>query len=269
MYLRSHIAVILYLLLLGALVSGCHTVQRSTTYIPESTTIATVKEPTSKVESSTKAKTPTDYDEMRINLLKRKFDNPIVEELVKEASNWIGVPYNYGGMSQEGTDCSGFVMQIFVACTDIALPRNSRAQHEFCEIIAKEDLIPGDLVFFATGSDINRVSHVGFYIGNGEMIHASSSRGVIISSLSQNYYTKRFHSAGRINAIHSGKSHSRKSDTILSPSETTKPKDSGSSTTPKSETATSKRSNTNKSSDKKKTVSNEDTPEVVLPDFFE
>ncbi len=119
------------------------------------------------------------------------------ERLLKEADKWIGTPYVYGGNSSDGVDCSGFVLQVYKKALDIKLPRNSAKQQEFCTKLDRDNLREGDLVFFTVrGGD--SVGHVGIYIGNGRMIHASSSKGVIISPLSQKYYVDNFHSCGRI-----------------------------------------------------------------------
>ncbi len=125
--------------------------------------------------------------------------------LIKEAKSWIGTKYKYGGHSRSGTDCSGFVMQVYKAVYDFKLPRTSRDQHDFCKKINKKDLKVGDLVFFATGKSSSKVSHVGLYIGNGEFIHASSSKGVIITDLNKNYYVRTFVSAGRVEGIKDNK----------------------------------------------------------------
>ena len=118
--------------------------------------------------------------------------------LIREAKSWIGTKYVYGGQSRSGTDCSGFVMNVYLAVYDKKLPRTSKDQHAYCKIIDKKDLKVGDLVFFATGKSSSKVSHVGIYIGNDEFIHASSSKGVVIASLNQSYYVRTFVSAGRI-----------------------------------------------------------------------
>ena len=122
-------------------------------------------------------------------------------KLVKEAKSWLGTKYKYGGHSKEGTDCSGFVMQVFLKVYNVKLPRSSKSQHAYCTEIKKSKIEVGDLVFFATGKSKSTVSHVGIYIGNGEFIHASSSKGVVISKLEQNYYQRTFISAGRVPAI--------------------------------------------------------------------
>lgn len=122
-----------------------------------------------------------------------------ITALLGEARKWLGTPYNYGGHTRgKGTDCSGMIMELFLKIFDLKLPRSSAMQHEYSRRIDHSDLRPGDLVFFATGSRKDRVSHVGLYVGNGRMIHASSSRGVIESNLDDKYWRRTSHSAGRI-----------------------------------------------------------------------
>lgn len=122
-------------------------------------------------------------------------------KLLKEADRWIGVPYLYGGNGKDGVDCSGFVLQVYKSALGIGLPRNSAKQQEYATLTSLDNLREGDLVFFTVrgGKD---VGHVGIYIGDGRMIHASSSKGVIISPLSQKYYVDNFHSCGRIEQYH-------------------------------------------------------------------
>ena len=123
------------------------------------------------------------------------------KKLIKEAKKWLGTKYKYGGHSKDGTDCSGFVMEVYLLVYDIKLPRTSRDQQAFCKKIKKSELKIGDLVFFATTKNKNKVSHVGIYIGDGEFIHSSSSKGVVISKMSQNYYERTYHSSGRVKGI--------------------------------------------------------------------
>ena len=76
-----------------------------------------------------------------------------------------------------------------------SLPRTAREQYRQCEHISKDDLLEGDLVFFNTHGG---VSHVGVYLANGRFVHSSSSQGVMISSLSDHYFSRRFIGAGRV-----------------------------------------------------------------------
>lgn len=119
--------------------------------------------------------------------------------VVAEAFNWLGTKYRSGGTSRAGTDCSGLVWTIYADIMSIKMPRTAWEQQIFCQPVSRSALMPGDLVFFSPASN-GRVSHVGIYIGHDEMIHASST-GVIRSSLSENYYRRHFHSAGRVGGI--------------------------------------------------------------------
>lgn len=118
--------------------------------------------------------------------------------LVSEARKWIGTPYVYGGHSRKGTDCSGFLMEVFRECAGISLPRSSREQQAYCHPIDREYLAVGDLVFFSSKRSGGRVSHVGMYIGDGRMIHASSSRGVVEDNLASQYFVTYYQGAGRV-----------------------------------------------------------------------
>lgn len=127
------------------------------------------------------------------------YDAEVTNLLIKEARTWLGVPYLWGGNDRNGVDCSGFVVQVYLGALDIKLPRTAATQSDWCTNVKAEALNPGDLVFFDTTKDRNgRVSHVGLYIGDGQMIHASSSKGVIISSIEGNYYSNRLLSGGKV-----------------------------------------------------------------------
>lgn len=133
-----------------------------------------------------------------------KVDNSLPQEtraLLTEASKWLGTSYRYGGDTRSGVDCSGLVLNLYRSALAIKLPRSSAQQQEYCSRISKKDLMEGDLVFFTTGKG-SKVSHVGMYIGDGRMIHSSTSRGVIISALDEDYYARTFHSAGRVDSYY-------------------------------------------------------------------
>lgn len=128
-------------------------------------------------------------------------DAAMVERLIEGARGWIGTPYRYGGTDRSGADCSGFLQRLFADVAAVSLPRNSAKQAEYCRPVARERLQPGDLVFF-NGSRIGgSIGHVGLYVGGGRMIHASSSRGIIESSMTDAYYTPRYCCGGRVEAI--------------------------------------------------------------------
>lgn len=121
------------------------------------------------------------------------------KQIVDEAMTWMGTPYAYGKAEKgKASDCSGMVMSVYEKVTGIKLPRNSAQQKEFCNSLRKGDVLPGDLVFFATGKDPEKVSHVGIMIDDNRFIHASSSKGVVVSDASQPYYQRTFKGFGRV-----------------------------------------------------------------------
>lgn len=120
----------------------------------------------------------------------------ISRRIISTSMQYMGVPYVFGGTSPiYGFDCSGYVQYVF-AQAGISLPRTADAQFEVGTPIATPDLLPGDAVFFTTYT--YGASHVGIYIGDGNFIHASSSRGVTISSLSSSYYSTHYIGARRM-----------------------------------------------------------------------
>lgn len=147
------------------------------------------------------AEPPRNYIEVKFPsaeiVLEEEAVKASARDIVDESRRWLGTPYRYGGQSRKGTDCSGMVMKVFEA-KGIKLPRDSRSQQTWCQPIAKTSLRPADLVFFASNAGGSRVSHVGIFIGKGQFIHSSTSKGVIVSSLDEDYYIRHFHSAGRV-----------------------------------------------------------------------
>jgi cell wall-associated NlpC family hydrolase len=121
------------------------------------------------------------------------------KKLYHELKRWLGTPYAYAEHTcGEGTDCSGMVMEVYQAVYGIKMHRNSAKMLEVnCRIIDLDDLKEGDLVFFITSSD-GHVSHVGIYLKDNKFVHASSSRGVTVDDLRQNYYATHFHAAARV-----------------------------------------------------------------------
>ena len=107
----------------------------------------------------------------------------------------IGVSYKTGGTTTNGFDCSGFTSYVYKKL-GLSLPRTSATQYKVGTAVSKSKLKAGDLVFFNTSG--RGVSHVGIYVGSGKFAHSSSSRGVIISPLSQSYYANRYVGAKRI-----------------------------------------------------------------------
>lgn len=121
--------------------------------------------------------------------------DPTAASIVATAKTCLGVPYQWGGESMSGFDCSGLIMYVFKK-NGITLGRTCKAQYQNGAPISKSDLKPGDLVFFQN-TYTTGLSHAGIYIGEGKFIHASSD-GVMISSLSNSYWTSHYYGACRI-----------------------------------------------------------------------
>lgn len=115
--------------------------------------------------------------------------------IIDYAKQFLGVKYVFGGASPSGFDCSGFTMYVFKK-VGINLPHSAKAQYAMGTPVSRDNLIPGDLVFFETYK--KGISHVGIYIGDNKFIEASSSRGIAITSMSNSYYTPRYIGAVRI-----------------------------------------------------------------------
>lgn len=118
-------------------------------------------------------------------------------KLISSAHDLIGSPYIYGDIGKRGFDCSGFIYSLYLNQLEIKLPRSSYEQVNSGSKVDKTDLVPGDLLFFNTTG--KRISHVGLYIGDGNMIHASSGKArVRIDSINEGYYNQRYVTARRI-----------------------------------------------------------------------
>ena len=118
------------------------------------------------------------------------------QKIIATARQYLGVPYQWGGASPSGFDCSGFVQYVFGA-HGITLPRTSKQQWTIGSSVSKGNLKPGDLVFFAN-TYAEGISHLGIYIGDGQFIHSSSSKGVVISLLSNSYWASHYYGARRV-----------------------------------------------------------------------
>ena len=120
----------------------------------------------------------------------------MARRLIATAMQYIGTPYVFGGNSlYYGIDCSAYTQQIY-AQVGINLPRTADVQYEVGTPISRSELLPGDEVFFTTYT--YGASHCGIYLGDGNFIHASSSRGVTISSLNDHYYSTHYIGARRM-----------------------------------------------------------------------
>ena len=110
--------------------------------------------------------------------------------------DWYGTPYKYAGKTKSGIDCSGFTTILMKEVYGKTVTPPSSKIYEQCKSVSQAELEEGDLVFFKI--DGNKVSHVGVYLMNKKFVHASTSKGVIISSLEEKYYDKYFYKGGRV-----------------------------------------------------------------------
>lgn len=146
----------------------------------------------------------TTYNAIRAEAAKKGGQKPITtgtigsgkaSDIVKTAAQYKGVPYRFGGTTPSGFDCSGYIMYVF-GQHNIKTTRSADTQFKEGVFVLKKDLRPGDLVFFETYE--KGASHAGIYAGSGKFWHASSSKGVMLSGLEENYWKKRYLGSRRI-----------------------------------------------------------------------
>ena len=178
----------------AAMLSACSSSPRFTGRSP----VEPSRERTSKTETATRS-TPRTTDAVQ------EFPDPRSDsvttqgargnEVVELAEEFLGTPYRSGGTSTNGVDCSGLTFAVYKE-VGVKLPRSSDDQARVGEPVSRDELAPGDLVFFGSGSN---VSHVGIYTGGGEFIHASTSaRSVRFDRLDTKYFDRRFVTARRV-----------------------------------------------------------------------
>ena len=216
-----------YLLIALASLTSCSSIKKASTSPPAATSnkentdprfIESIAIPRNKASiSSTESKSTyhpvfaraeaTNLDEITgtesVNAIQLKYAillNLPVEtnfnmRMLEFIEEWYGTPYRYGGSSKKGVDCSAFVNFFMSAVYGLAIPRNSKEQYNASKRIKKKQLEEGDLVFFNTRGGI---SHVGVYIANNKFVHASTSSGVIISDMDDDYFARRYVASGRV-----------------------------------------------------------------------
>lgn len=132
---------------------------------------------------------------VKLNNLKKSEPSKNVTGVLAEADKYRGVPYVFGGTTPSGFDCSGYVRYVF-AKQGISLPRLADEQYNVGVSVSRANLKAGDLVFFETYEP--GPSHSGIYIGNGQFISATSSRGVAVANLDTGYWGERYLGAKRV-----------------------------------------------------------------------
>ncbi|WP_397432371.1 C40 family peptidase [Pseudomonas chlororaphis] len=128
----------------------------------------------------------------------------LADSILERGMSLIGTRYRFGGTSEAGFDCSGFIGYLFREEAGMNLPRSTREMINVdAPLVARNKLQPGDLLFFATNGRRGRVSHAGIYLGDDQFIHSSSRRsgGVRVDSLGDSYWSKTFIEAKRALAM--------------------------------------------------------------------
>lgn len=158
------------------------------------------EKPEKKNSTPPPTKTPPVHTDLNIvnkyaQELKTTPDNIYNEKLYKCIDGWIGVKYKWGGNDKSGVDCSGFTGAVYREVYNYQLKRSAYDIIKECDEIQKNRLMEGDLVFFDISS---KNSHVGIYLANHKFVHASTSKGVMISDIDEAYWTKYWGRAARI-----------------------------------------------------------------------
>lgn len=119
-------------------------------------------------------------------------------QITDYAATFLGVPYVYGGSSPKGFDCSGFTMYVYKHF-NISLPHSSASQYTRVTKVSRDNLQPGDLVFFSNTAGGSTIGHVGIYVGNGNFIHAPRpGKTICYDSLYSSYYSSHYVGAGTL-----------------------------------------------------------------------
>ena len=165
-------------------------------------------------------------DLMNLNNQKKDAVDNDIEKMIKKAEEYLGTPYVYGGESKKGIDCSSLIQKAYKAVGK-EMPRVAMDQAKKGEKVSStydpSKLKRGDLIFFKDTSKKRKkgeVSHVGIYLGNGEMLHASSSKGVVKTKITD-YYKNHFHSATRVLVNEKNKDNTTKNKPTISKSPST------------------------------------------------
>lgn len=122
----------------------------------------------------------------------------VKEEILNYGEAWLGTPHRLGGSSKSGIDCSGLVQQFYKYAYDVNLPRSSKAMRDEGHKVKRGALRAGDLLIFAAEGSSSRINHSGIYLSDGQFLHTSSSKGVIYSNLTEDYWNRNFLEGRRV-----------------------------------------------------------------------
>ncbi|HSQ40841.1 MAG TPA: NlpC/P60 family protein [Fibrobacteraceae bacterium] len=137
------------------------------------------------------ATTPLDSASQVRQLTPLGGQDPRLDSIVRP---WLGTPHRRGKNTRQGTDCSGFVQNILQDYLEFTTPRTSANAFRSGDSVLKENLLPGDVVFFRKQG---RIYHSGVWIGNGRFAHASTTYGVIVTELDQDAYWSSHYAGAR------------------------------------------------------------------------
>lgn len=145
--------------------------------------------------------TPSELSEKLKIDVKKKDDL----KMYRAAAKWLGVPYKYGGTTMSGVDCSALVINIMKESHNLKLSRSAESLYkDDCHKISKNNLKPGDLIFFHMGDkkgSKRTIDHVALHLKDGVFIHATTKRGVMINKVTDSYYEQRIYLCGRIDKL--------------------------------------------------------------------
>lgn len=156
---------------------------------------STSKKTVSKEQTTGKAK-PEKIQATYAGLLgvdKKKIENIPLYSFIDE---WYGTPYQYGGKSKKGIDCSGFTATLYQQVYKKSISGNAESIYDQCKSVSKSDLKEGNLVFFKI--DSKKITHIGVYLQNNKFVHASTKKGIMISDLNEEYFKKYYYKSGRL-----------------------------------------------------------------------
>lgn len=152
-----------------------------------------VSNPKNNTTTSTVSSSKTKIVAEKLGVTEKDVKN---KKLYSFISEWYGTPYRYGGCGKDGVDCSCFTGTLYYRVYGKIIARSSSQLYKESDHIKTKNLEEGDLVFFKIGS--KDVSHVGVYLKDDKFVHASTKKGVMISSLQEQFFKDTYYGAGRV-----------------------------------------------------------------------
>lgn len=183
---RNKIYYLILIVIIVSFMTSCTSAVRFSSVKSKSSTLVELKpnNPAKQAQQQNRKAYFSELEKLEKLDKSNEYSSTDTDLLVSEAERWIGTKYIYGGESRSGTDCSGFIQSVF-SSLGVSLPRTAASQYKYTKRVKKSDIRKGDLVFF---ENKGKVSHVGLIVGDGKMIHASTSRGVVLDQMNKPYY---------------------------------------------------------------------------------